>query len=67
MMNYEIHFDSYVYIDVLWTRGRQLLIPYITHTQTFRQLWINRIYHHFVQGQGNPSECQRFAVHDEAC
>ena len=27
----------------------------------------NRIYHHFVQGQGNPPECQRFAVHDEAC
>ena len=25
------------------------------------------IYHDFVQGQGNPSECQRFAVHDEAC
>ena len=32
------------------------------------ELWrINRIYHHFVQGQGNPPECQRFAVHDEAC
>ena len=27
----------------------------------------NKIYHHFVQGQGNPPECQRFAVHDEAC
>ena len=27
----------------------------------------NRIYHNFVQGQGNPPECQRFAVHDEAC
>ena len=26
-----------------------------------------RIYHDFVQGQGNPPECQRFAVHDEAC
>ena len=26
-----------------------------------------RIYHDFVQGQGNPRECQRFAVHDEAC
>ena len=26
-----------------------------------------RIYHGFVQGQGNPPECQRFAVHDEAC
>ena len=25
----------------------------------------NRIYYHFVQGQGNPPECQRFAVHDE--
>ena len=25
------------------------------------------IYHDFVQGQENPSECQRFAVHDEAC
>ena len=24
-------------------------------------------YHHFVQGQGIPPECQRFAVHDEAC
>ena len=29
--------------------------------------WINRIYYHFVQRQGNPPECQRFAVHDEAC
>ena len=29
--------------------------------------WIIRIYHDFVQGQGNPPECQRFAVHDEAC
>ena len=29
--------------------------------------WTNRIHHHFVQGQGNPPECQRFAVHDEAC
>ena len=28
---------------------------------------INRIYHHFVQGQGNPPKCQRFAVHNEAC
>ena len=28
---------------------------------------INRIYHDFVQWQGNPPECQRFAVHDEAC
>ena len=27
----------------------------------------NRIYHHFVQGHGNPPECQRFVVHDEAC
>ena len=26
-----------------------------------------RIYHDFVQGQGNPPECQRFAVQDEAC
>ena len=26
----------------------------------------NRIYHHFVQGQENPPECQRFAVHDKA-
>ena len=26
-----------------------------------------RIYHDFVQGQGNPPQCQRFAVHDEAC
>ena len=26
-----------------------------------------RIYHDFVQGQGNPPECQRFAVHDKAC
>ena len=26
-----------------------------------------RIYRDFVQGQGNPPECQRFAVHDEAC
>ena len=26
-----------------------------------------RIYHNFVQGQGYPPECQRFAVHDEAC
>ena len=26
-----------------------------------------RIYHDFVQEQGNPLECQRFAVHDEAC
>ena len=26
-----------------------------------------RIYHDFVQGQGNPPECQRFVVHDEAC
>ena len=25
-----------------------------------------RIYHDFVQGQGNPPECQRFAVQDEA-
>ena len=25
------------------------------------------IHHDFVQGQGNPPECQRFAVHDEAC
>ena len=31
------------------------------------QLAIIRIYHDFVQGQGNPPECQRFAVHDEAC
>ena len=38
--------------------------------QTDRQMdrqQTNRIYHHFVQGQGNPPECQRFAVHDEAC
>ena len=28
---------------------------------------IIRIYHDFVQGQGNPPECRRFAVHDEAC
>ena len=28
---------------------------------------INRFYHHFVQGQENPPECQRFAVHNEAC
>ena len=28
---------------------------------------IIRIYRDFVQGQGNPPECQRFAVHDEAC
>ena len=27
------HSDSYGYTDVLWTRGRLLLIPYITHTQ----------------------------------
>ena len=26
-----------------------------------------RIYHNSVQGQGNPTECQRFAVHNEAC
>ena len=26
-----------------------------------------RIYHDFIQGQGNPPECQRFALHDEAC
>ena len=26
----------------------------------------NRIYHHFVQGQGNPPKCQKFAVHNEA-
>ena len=25
-----------------------------------------RIYHHFVQGQGNPPECQRFVVHDKS-
>ena len=31
--------------------------------------WVRiiRIYHDFVQGQGNPPECQRFVVHDEAC
>ena len=29
-------------------------------------LWTIRIYHDFVQGQGNPPECQRFAVHDKA-
>ena len=28
---------------------------------------INRIDHHFVQGQGDPPECKRFAIHDEAC
>ena len=33
----------------------------------FNKRKINRIYHHFVQGQENPPECQRFAVHDEAC
>ena len=37
-----------------------------TDRRTDRRLII-RIYHDFVQGQGNPSECQRFAVHDEAC
>ena len=26
-----------------------------------------RIYHDFVQGQGNPPECHWFAVHDQAC
>ena len=26
-----------------------------------------QIYHDFVQGQGNPPECQRFAVQDKAC
>ena len=26
-----------------------------------------RIYHDFVKGQGNPPECQRFEVYDEAC
>ena len=25
-----------------------------------------RIYHDFVQGQGNPPECPRFVVHDKA-
>ena len=41
-----------------------------TDTQTDRRTdrrWTIRIYHDFVQGQGNPPECQRFAVHDEAC
>ena len=27
----------------------------------------SRIYHDFEQGQGNPPECQRFEVHNEAC
>ena len=35
--------------------------------QTDRRRRTIRIYHAFVQGQGNPPECQRFAVHDEAC
>ena len=35
-----------------------------TDGQTRRTI---RIYHDFVQGQGNPPECRRFAVHDEAC
>ena len=26
-----------------------------------------KIYRNFVQGQGNPPECQRFAVHIDAC
>ena len=26
-----------------------------------------RMHHDFVQRQGNPPECQRFEVHDEAC
>ena len=30
-------------------------------------LWIDGIYHHFVQGEGNPPECQRFAFQDETC
>ena len=37
-----------------------------TDRQTDRRRTI-RIYHDFVQGQGNPPECQRFAVPDEAC
>ena len=36
-----------------------------THGQTNRHQTI-RIYHDFIQGQGNPPEYQRFAVHDEA-
>ena len=38
-----------------------------TGTCTLLLSLIIRIYHDFVQGQGNPPECQRFAVLDEAC
>ena len=34
---------------------------------TILQRGIIRIYHDYVQGQGNPPKCQRFVVHDEAC
>ena len=43
--------------------GKPLFLLPISHTFHLHLCKIIRIYHNFVQGQRNPLECQRFAVH----